>query len=57
MTAEKGWICPVCNRGVAPSVSYCDHAGVPTHQIYWPVVPTYPTTCQRIYPPDPDKFP
>jgi hypothetical protein len=24
---NKGWKCPVCGRGVAPTVKTCDHAG------------------------------
>jgi hypothetical protein len=25
MTESKPWICPVCNRGVAPDQKTCDH--------------------------------
>jgi hypothetical protein len=27
---NDGWKCPVCNRGVAPSQTYCDHGEVDT---------------------------
>jgi hypothetical protein len=25
---KKGWICPLCGRGVSPDVKYCDHGEV-----------------------------
>jgi len=30
-----GWVCPVCNRGVAPSASFCPCVSTP--------IPTWPT--------------
>jgi hypothetical protein len=34
----SAWVCPVCNRGVAPDVKYCDHGGVSS----LPRLPDYP---------------
>ena len=27
LTLPQAWVCPVCNRGVAPTEKTCDHAG------------------------------
>ena len=45
-----GWKCPVCGRGVAPGLDYCDHGAslygpayvrTPAPVYYWRFVPPY----------------
>lgn len=53
---EKPWICPVCNRGVAPDQKTCDHGGAALSQYFPMPQPPYttvvipwigPTWCQN----------
>jgi hypothetical protein len=48
---NEGWKCPVCGRGVAPSVAYCDHGaplgalpGQPGQDDFPPFIPKWEFT-------------
>ena len=49
----KGWICPICGRGVAPNVTVCPCQEESTNP--WPTIPRdldvpfAPTEYERIY--------
>jgi hypothetical protein len=38
---NEGWKCPVCGRGVAPSVKDCSHGGTEVSPFY-PALPLTP---------------
>ncbi len=55
--SNQPWICPSCNRGVAPGVETCDHGGQLAYDPIWPipigpqpVEPIGPNTGSPTYP-------
>ena len=49
----KGWECPVCGRGVAPTEKNCEHGGAAVMPYSWPM-PQRPSY-DPMY--DPDRGP
>ncbi len=59
---NQGWICPVCNRGLAPGVTECNHGGMTTtpqyiHPPFFAPSPQYPFGPSRTADPLPYYIP
>ena len=51
MEDNKGWICPICGRGVAPNVKVCPCKSEPiyvSYPIYPWIYPSYPEWWKKI---------